>query len=79
MTIGTDVTQKRLAMCRDALLTEENISTIIHSYGFKDYSSFYRAFKKEYGISPKEYKEVHALLEEENNTSSHGLFPFPNR
>ncbi|MBR2067094.1 MAG: AraC family transcriptional regulator [Solobacterium sp.] len=23
-------------------------------YGFKDYSSFYRAFKKEYGYSPPE-------------------------
>ena len=24
--------------------------------GFCDYSAFYRAFKKEYGISPREYK-----------------------
>ena len=27
-------------------------------FGFKDYSSFYRAFKKEFGISPKEYKDL---------------------
>ena len=26
--------------------------------GFCDYSAFYRAFKKEYGISPKEYKKL---------------------
>ena len=26
------------------------------SCGFCDYSAFYRAFKKEYGISPREYK-----------------------
>ena len=27
-------------------------------FGFKDYSSFYRAFKKEYGISPKEFRDM---------------------
>ena len=26
--------------------------------GFCDYSAFYRAFKKEYGISPREYKKL---------------------
>ncbi|MGN1192655.1 MAG: AraC family transcriptional regulator, partial [Dorea sp.] len=25
---------------------------------FGDYSSFYRAFKKEYGISPKDYRDM---------------------
>ena len=28
------------------------------SCGFCDYSAFYRAFKKEYGISPREYKKI---------------------
>lgn len=53
------ITKKRLAMCRDALLSESNISNTFSMYGFKDYSAFYRAFKKEYGLSPKEYKELH--------------------
>ena len=26
--------------------------------GFSDYSTFYRAFKKEFGISPREYKNL---------------------
>ena len=29
---------------------------ISQKVGYSDYSSFYRAFKKEYGISPTEYK-----------------------
>lgn len=32
-------------------------------FGFKDYSSFYRAFKKEFGISPKEYRDLHIQLD----------------
>ncbi len=57
------ITKKRLAACRDALLNNSNISNTYLLYGFKDYSSFYRAFKKEYGVSPKEYKEQHSVKE----------------
>lgn len=52
------IIKKRLSFCRDAILTQGNISDIYLMYGFKDYSSFFRAFKKEYGMSPKEYKEL---------------------
>ena len=31
-------------------------------YGFKDYSGFYRAFKKEYGMSPREWQEINRKL-----------------
>ena len=51
------IIKKRLALCREALLSTANISEIYQLYGFKDYSSFYRAFKKEYGMSPKDYRE----------------------
>ncbi len=37
----------------------ENITKIYLMYGFKDYTSFFR-IQKEYGISPKEYKELYA-------------------
>ena len=51
------ITKKRLALSRDAILSTDNISKAYLVCGFKDYSSFFRAFKKEYGISPKEFKE----------------------
>ncbi len=56
------IIKKRLSKCRDALLTDANISDIYQLYGFKDYSSFFRAFKKEYGLSPKKYKNKYKIL-----------------
>ncbi|WP_028242771.1 helix-turn-helix transcriptional regulator [Pseudobutyrivibrio ruminis] len=51
------ITKKRLDMCRDAILSGQDISIVAEAYGFADYSVFYRAFVKEYGISPKKYKD----------------------
>lgn len=52
------ILKKRLSACKEALLGNTNISEVYRSFGFKDYSSFYRAFKKEFGISPKEFKDT---------------------
>ncbi len=57
------IMKKRLTACKKAILSNLSISKSYLMFGFKDYSSFYRAFKKEFGISPKEYKDVCTQLE----------------
>ena len=59
MPVHQYIIKKRLALCKDALLNNEEITDTCLLCGFSDYSSFYRAFKKEYGLSPKQYKNQH--------------------
>ena len=52
------VTQRRLIAAK-ALIEEGRIlEQVADLVGFSDYSSFYRAFKQEYGISPRQYKKL---------------------
>ncbi len=56
LSIHQYIIKRRLALCLDDYLCGEPVSHVCSRYGFKDYSCFYRAFKKEYGLSPKDYK-----------------------
>ena len=61
MSIHQYISKKRLARCREALLGDVPVTKVYLLFGFHDYSSFYRAFKKEYGISPKDFKKLHTV------------------
>lgn len=52
------VTQKRLIASK--ALIEQNLAleSVAERVGFNDYSSFYRAFKQEFGISPRQYRKI---------------------
>lgn len=49
------LTLVRLNAAKNMFTNDLSMETIAESVGFNDYSSFYRAFKKEFGISPKDY------------------------
>ena len=51
------VTQRRLVAAKNYILEGISMETISEMVGFSDYSSFYRAFKGEYGISPRQFKD----------------------
>ena len=57
--VGTSVhryiVQKRLVMAKQMLSEGKPSSEVYQQCGFGDYSNFYRAFKAEYQISPKDF------------------------
>lgn len=58
LSIHQYITKKRLNLCKEAISGKMSITEAYHLYGFGDYSSFYRAFKKEFGISPKDFRDM---------------------
>lgn len=52
------VTQRRLILAKVLIAEGESMDSISRKCGFTDYSTFYKAFKKEYGISPREYAKI---------------------
>lgn len=63
LSIHQYITKKRLTYCRQSILSGMSITTAYETFGFGDYSSFYRAFKKEYGISPKDFRDMNFIPE----------------
>ncbi len=47
------IKRKRLLMAKELLFSGENPYRVYEKCGFNEYSSFYRAYKAEFGVSPK--------------------------
>lgn len=52
------VTQRRLIAAKELIDRNVKLDHVSERVGFADYSTFYRAFKKEYGISPVQYRKL---------------------
>ena len=57
------VTQRRLIAAKALILDGHPLENVGQQVGFSDYSSFYRAFKQEYGIPPRQYRKLQELSE----------------
>ncbi|MBU3144276.1 AraC family transcriptional regulator [Clostridium sp. CF012] len=61
-TIHNYIIQKRLIMSNALINKGKSITEVCDECGFGDYSSFFRAFKKMFGSSPKKhYKELNGI------------------
>ena len=58
------IIKKRLDACRSAIVGGEGISAAYEKFGFRDYSSFFKAFRKEYGMSPREYQNLYRYTQQ---------------
>lgn len=52
------IAQRRLIAAKTLIGEGHPMEEIAHRVGFADYSTFYRAFKHEYGISPRQFRRL---------------------
>ena len=52
------VTQRRLIAAKNLIQTGATLEQTAAEVGFGDYSNFYRAFRREYGITPAAYRQM---------------------
>ena len=52
------LTQRRLILAKLLIKEGEPLDSVAEKCGFSDYSVFYKAFRKEYGLSPREFLKL---------------------
>ena len=52
------LTQRRMILAKQLIGEGEQMERVAQLCGFSDYSVFYKAFKKEYGLSPREFAKL---------------------
>jgi AraC-like DNA-binding protein/mannose-6-phosphate isomerase-like protein (cupin superfamily) len=57
-TIHKYIVQKKLIQAKELILQGNPIIIVYEQCGFGDYSNFFRAFKNEYGVTPKHFYEL---------------------
>lgn len=56
-TIGGYVSTKRLLLAKEQIAKGMSITDVCYACGFKNYSTFSRAYKKSFGESPRDYRQ----------------------
>lgn len=59
-TLGSWIRDQRLEACREALgnpACKQSVAEIAYRWGFSDHAQFSRAFKAQFGVPPREYRE----------------------
>ena len=60
VTIHRYIKLKRLIRAKERILQNERITDVSAECGFGDYSNFFRAFKNEYEMTPKQFYKMMA-------------------
>lgn len=60
-TISKYILKKRLILANELMAKGISPTNIYTECGFRDYTTFYRAYKEIYNCSPKHYKDLHSI------------------
>lgn len=61
-TIHRYIVQKKLIEAKELIIKKTPITEVYKQCGFGDYSNFFRAFKNEYGVTPKQFYDSMIIM-----------------